>query len=175
MSLIHPRISNKILRKAATAIAVGFGLGYSPVASGTVGTILGCGIVWGFTELGLSVLWQIVACLALSVFCVPCASIAEKELGGIKDNGKIVADEYLTFPICMIGLLPYWQDHVWLMPVCFVVNRVFDILKPFPAFRSQMLPSGLGVTIDDFIISWYALAVNWGIFLFLGKTIDGLF
>ena len=147
MSFVKPTLKNPLIRKAATWIAVGFGLGYSPVASGTVGSLLGCGI-------------QILMCAALSLLSIPCAGIAETELGGKKDNGKIVCDEYLTFPICMLGLTPYWQEHVWLMPLCFAVVRVLDITKPFPAWRSQFLPSGLGVTIDDFIVSVYALGVN---------------
>ncbi len=160
MSFVKPTLKNPLIRKVATWIAVGFGLGYSPVASGTVGSLLGCGIVWLFTVLDLSLTTQVLMCAALSLLSIPCAGIAETELGGKKDNGKIVCDEYLTFPICMLGLTPYWQEHVWLMPLCFAVVRVLDITKPFPAWRSQFLPSGLGVTIDDFIVSVYALGVN---------------
>ena len=164
MSFLYPKLQNKTIRKTATVLATGFGLGYSPVASGTVGSLLGCAIVWLFTILEMPVWMQILACAALFLLGIPCASIAEKDLGGIKDNGKIVCDEYFTLPICMIGLTPYWQESVWLMPVCFVVVRILDITKPFPAYRSQSLPSGLGIMVDDLIVSIYALGINWLLF-----------
>ncbi|MBR1609035.1 MAG: phosphatidylglycerophosphatase A [Kiritimatiellae bacterium] len=154
----------KLLRKAATFAACGFGLGYSPVAPGTVGSLLGCLIVWGFTAAKLSVPAQIAACAAMTVFSVPLAGIAEREIGR-KDPGSVVCDEYLTFPICMIGLLDKWQDRVWLMPACFVVARVLDIWKPQPARRLQALPGGLGITIDDFVTTCEALAADWALYL----------
>ena len=108
--------------------------------------------------------WQIAACAALSVLCVPVASIAERDLGRGKDPGAVVCDEWMTFPICMIGMTGLWQSRPWLMPACFVVNRLLDTVKPFPAYRLQILPGGLGIAIDDFVISVYALAVNWALF-----------
>lgn len=164
MGFVHPSIRSKAVRRCATVVATGFGLGFSPVASGTVGALLGCAIVWVFTVLGLSVSAQVAVCAVLSLVCVPVASIAEKDLGRGKDPGAVVCDEYLTFPICMIGMTGLWMDHAWLMPACFVVNRVFDILKPFPAYRLQALPAGLGITIDDFLVSVYALGVNWAVY-----------
>ncbi len=41
----------------------------------------------------------------------------------------------------------------------FVLFRVFDIVKPFPARGSQRLAGGLGVVVDDLIAGLYALAV----------------
>jgi phosphatidylglycerophosphatase A len=39
----------------------------------------------------------------------------------------------------------------------FVLFRVFDIWKPYPARQSQSLAGGLGVMIDDLIAGLYAL------------------
>ena len=167
MSFLRPKFKNKILRKACTVVATGFGLGFSPVAPGTVGSLLGCLIVWGFTAAELPVWGQIAACTAMALLCVPLASVAEADLGFKKDPGQVVCDEYLTFPIGMIGMLDKWQEHVWLMPMCFVVVRAFDIWKPRPARQLQILPAGLGITIDDFITTCEALAVNWALFYLL--------
>ncbi len=164
MSFLRPSIPFRPLRKAIAFAAVGFGLGYSPVAPGTVGSLLGCAIVWGFTAAALPLWAQIAACAALTVLCVPIASVGESELRRGKDPGAVVCDEYLTFPICMIGLLDQWQDRVWLMPMCFVVARALDIIKPQPARKLQILPAGLGITIDDFLTTCEALAVNWALF-----------
>ena len=169
VSFLRPSFKNKFLRKACTVVATGFGLGFSPVAPGTVGSLLGCLIVWGFTAAELPVWAQVAACAAMALLCIPIASVAEADLGFRKDPGQIVCDEYLTFPICMIGLLGEWREHVWLMPLCFLVARALDIWKPQPARRLQILPAGLGITIDDFVTSCEALAVDWGLFLLLTK------
>ena len=147
------------MKKVCTWIATGFGLGYSPVASGTVGSLWGLLIVWGIAAVKMPIWGQVVLCVALTLICIPVCDVAEKALGGKKDDGRIVADEYLTFPICMIGLP--WQEHWWIMPMAFVVCRFMDIVKPFPAYRMQSLKGGLGITIDDFFASLYALGTNW--------------
>ena len=148
--------------KAAAFVSAGFGLGYAPVASGTFGALWGCVIVWAMTAAELTLAWQIAVCVALTLISVPICGAGEKVFMK-KDPGKVVADEFLTFPICMLGLYEEWMKpgNWWLMPMCFVVSRVMDILKPFPAYRSQKLPGGLGITIDDAIANIYALGANW--------------
>lgn len=152
------------MKKICVLIATGFGLGYSPVASGTAGALLGIPLSWALSFLPL--LGNIAACIALALVCIPICSVAEEALGGEKDNGKIVADEYMTFPICVLGLNWLAPGCWWIMPMAFVMNRVMDIIKPFPAFRLQALKSGLGITVDDFFASSYALAANWLIVIF---------
>jgi phosphatidylglycerophosphatase A len=88
---------------------------------------------------------------------IPVAGVAEKHYGK-KDDGRIVVDEYLTFPICMLGLP--WLAHPSLLAVGFVVNRVMDIVKIPPARQSQRLPGGWGIVVDDAIACLYALALN---------------
>ena len=153
------------MRRLCTWIATGFGLGYSPVASGTVGALLGPLLVWAMAPLPLSV--RIALAVVLSLLCVPVCDVAEKALGGEKDDGRIVADEYLTFPLCMLGLP--WQEpgHGWVLPMAFVVSRFMDIVKPFPAYRLQALRGGLGITIDDVVASLYAFGANWLLVLYV--------
>ncbi len=156
---------SSLLKTLPTAIATGFGLGYAPVAPGTVGSLLGCLIVWGLS--GLPLWQQIGLCVVMAAACIPICTVAERTLGGTKDDGRIVADEYLTFPICMLGLYDQWQTHVWLMPLCFITCRIMDIAKPFPIYRLQRLPAGLGITIDDVMAALYALAINWTLYSIL--------
>lgn len=135
-------------------LATGFGLGLSPVASGTVGSLLGVLLALGLYRLpGLG--WQVGAAVLLALAAVPLCEYAERFLGR-KDDGRIVADEYLTFPICILGLPP----EPWLLACAFVVNRVFDIAKPPPANRLQACHGGFGIVVDDVIACLYALAVN---------------
>ena len=143
------------MKKIIIALATGFGLGYSPVASGTAGTVLGVGIVVLLSPLSLTV--QAVVAVALAVVAIPICSVAENHFKK-KDDGRIVADEYLTFPLC-VWALP-WAEHLWLLGVAFVVNRIMDIVKPPPARQAQSMIGGLGIVLDDVLACLYALAAN---------------
>ncbi len=134
-------------------LATGGGLGYSPVASGTFGTLPGLLIVAATWHLGLTV--QIVACIILAVAAVPLCEIAEDYFGK-KDDGRIVADEFMTFPISMVGL----PLHPLVLALAFLTNRIFDILKPPPARELQALHGGFGIVIDDVFAAFYSLVAN---------------
>jgi phosphatidylglycerophosphatase A len=150
-------------------VATSFGLGYAPIASGTFGAIPGaalayavasCGARAGISSVG-QIAGQVVFALLLSGLAIPICDAAEK-MFGTKDDGRIVADETLTFPVCTIGL-PLLTAP-WMLGVAFVVNRVCDIVKPPPARRLQDLHGGFGIVIDDFVACLYALAINHAIY-----------
>jgi phosphatidylglycerophosphatase A len=147
-------------------LATGFGLGLSPVASGTFGTLLGVPLAYGLFTWQTGWPMQIAIALALVALAIPICDKAEKALGGKKDDGRIVADEYLTMPLTLIGLP---MTPVMLL-VAFLSHRFFDILKPPPARGLQRLPGGLGITIDDFFSSLYALATNWALYVYVLKS-----
>jgi len=135
-------------------IAVGFGFGLSPIMPGTVGTLWGIPIAWGVMQ--LPTLWgQIGVCLVLTLIAIPICGAAEKIIGG-KDPGCIVADEYLTLPICYLGL-PFTPAVVI---AGFVFHRIFDITKPPPIKQLQDIHGGFGITIDDFLAALIALGCN---------------
>ncbi len=150
-------------KKAAIMLATGFGLGLAPVASGTAGTLPGILLLLFLAPLWNGpVIWQAIAAVVLALLAIPVCEIAERHFGKT-DDGRIVADEYLTFPVCMIGLplVP------WVLAVAFLTCRVFDVLKPFPARQLQDLPGGLGIVVDDFVSNLYSLALNHLIFQIL--------
>ena len=135
-------------------LATGFGLGLSPFASGTVGSLLGIPLI--YLVQGCPLWWgQAVSSLLLAAFAVPVCDAAEKAFGK-KDDGRIVADEYLLLPIAINGvpLSPI------MLIVGFLVARACDVIKPWPARGLQKVSGGLGVVIDDFFASLYALALN---------------
>jgi phosphatidylglycerophosphatase A len=45
----------------------------------------------------------------------------------------------------------------WLL-AGFLLFRLFDVLKPFPAGRAERLPGGWGIMTDDVVAGGYALA-----------------
>lgn len=155
--------SGNVLERVAVVLATGFGTGLSPFASGTVGTLPILPVIW-FVWRYSFMTWpyqMIFACI-LSLLAVPICSVAEKRFQH-KDDGRIVADEYMTFPICMIGL----PATIPMICVAFVSCRIFDILKPEPANRLQSVKGGRGIVLDDVVASLYSLAVNHIIFLFV--------
>ena len=143
-----------LLKKIAVMAATGFGLGCSRFAPGTVGSIWGVLLVFVINS-HFAVPAQILIAAVLSLIAIPICDVAEKQIGE-KDPHCIVADEYLTFPICMIGL----PLNPWLLAVAFCSNRFFDIVKFPPARKLQDLHGGLGITIDDVFASLYSLAAN---------------
>jgi len=136
-------------------LASGLGLGLSPFASGTAGSFLGVLIVLAMSSLTLA--WQIAVSVVLALIAIPICGVAE-DYYAKKYDGRIVADEYLTFPLCVLGLP--WLTHPWLLAVAFVSNRVLDIIKPPPARQAQALHGGLGIVLDDVVSSLYALLLS---------------
>ena len=142
-------------------VATGCGISlFVPFAPGTFGSLPGVALAYAIALLPV---WaQIPACLALTLLAIPVCGKAESILG-IRDDGRISADEWMLFPIAVVGL-PLLSLPWWAMAVFFGVVRLIDIIKPPPAKRLQSLPGGRGIVVDDLIANLYALAVNWIIF-----------
>ena len=68
---------------------------------------------------------------------------AEKFWG--TDAHRIVIDEFVGMQVTFLAMAP----SPLMGGVGFVLFRIFDILKPFPAGRAQRLHGGLGVVTDD--------------------------
>ena len=142
-------------------MATGCGISlFVPFAPGTFGSLPGVALAYAIALLPV---WaQIPACLALTLLAIPVCGRAEAILG-IRDDGRISADEWMLFPIAVVGL-PLLSLPWWAMAVFFGVVRLIDIIKPPPAKRLQSLPGGRGIVVDDLVANLYALAVNWLIF-----------
>ena len=155
-----------MVKRFSVFIASGFGLGLvAPFAPGTFGSLPGVALAYAVCALPLCL--QIVACLGLVLLAIPFCEVAEKALG-IKDDGRITADEWMLYPMALVGIpladLPWWS-----MLVFFAVVRVIDIVKPWPARQLQYIPGGRGIVIDDFIANLYSLAINWLIVILLWR------
>lgn len=163
-------MKKSLLAKLTVLIASGFGLGLSPFASGTCGAILG--IPLGLAVTTIENVWiQIAVCALLVLLAIPICDGAEKYYG-VKDDGRIVADEYMLLPICFIGQGPLWNwiltdyeghriDAIVLIAFAFVISRIIDILKPTPARQIQAVKGGLGVVLDDLFSSIYSWIFVW--------------
>ena len=151
-------MGGKGLEKLNLLVASGFGLGLvAPFAPGTFGSLPGVALAYALAFLPA---WaQMPLCLLLTLAAIPICDRAEKTLG-IKDDGRITADEWMLYPISFVGIpllsLPWWS-----MLVFFCVVRAMDIVKPPPARQLQSIPGGRGIVVDDFLANLYSLAVNW--------------
>ena len=52
-------------------------------------------------------------------------------------------------------------DHAKYLLAGFILFRVFDIWKPFPARQAEALHGGLGIMADDWVAGFYAALVLW--------------
>jgi phosphatidylglycerophosphatase A len=136
--------------RVAVFLATAGYTGYFPVAPGTVGSAIGLlvyGLVWwtGSTVLEVAL---IVGLFAAGVWA---GTIAERYFGGI-DPGPIVLDEVVGMLVTLAFIPVGWSGAL----AGFLVFRLFDVIKPFPAARMESLHGGLGVMADDAVAAIYA-------------------
>ena len=133
------------MRRLAVWIATGFGIGYFPVAPATVASFA---VALVLLLLSGSLDPWIVggAALAVAAIGVWSAGEAEKTLG--TDAKPIVIDEVVGMMVGVCGV-PMGASPILTLGLLFVLFRVFDIWKPLGIGRSQSLPGGWGVMVDD--------------------------
>ena len=150
------------MKKLTLFLATGCGISlFVPFAPGTFGSLPGVALAYA---LALLPPWaQIPLCLVLTLAAIPVCGVAEKLLG-IRDDGRISADEWMLFPIAVVGI-PILDLPWWMMVVFFSVVRIVDIIKPQPAKSLQSLPGGRGVVADDLVANLYSLVINWLLFV----------
>ncbi|HEU5311403.1 MAG TPA: phosphatidylglycerophosphatase A [Candidatus Eisenbacteria bacterium] len=135
------------MRRLAVWIATGFGAGYFPVAPATFASFLVALALLPFA--GALDPWIVGgAALAVAAIGVWSAGEAEKTLG--TDAKPIVIDEVagMLVGICAV---PTGSNPLLTLVLLFVLFRVFDIWKPLGIARSQSLPGGWGVVMDDLL------------------------
>ena len=147
------------MSRAATVLATWFGAGYSPWAPGTAGTLATVPLA---AALGFAPPWLLpISALALTALGV-WASGAHARKGGLKDPREVVIDESAGYLWACCGGPPGWPTLL----AAFLLFRLFDILKPWPARALERLPGGWGIVLDDVAAGLMAAAlvlVGWGL------------
>lgn len=142
-----------MVRALALLIATAGGVGYAPVAPGTWGSLV---VVPVFPWLGVLHERSILAHLALVALVIGVgiwAAGRADAIFGQHDHGRIVVDEVSGMLVASLCVPGTWTA-AWLV---FVLFRVFDVWKPFPADRiDRRWPGGLGVVCDDLVAGLYA-------------------
>lgn len=123
--------------------ATGGFVGFFPLAPGTMGSLVGVGIVW----LMSGTPWWVLLLLAVLLLGVGVWSAQELDkILGEKDSGHIVIDEIVGILITMIGIpvTGYWL--FW----GFMIFRLLDIVKIPPGnYFDERVKNGWGVMMDD--------------------------
>jgi phosphatidylglycerophosphatase A len=151
---IAPRIGLRALRDPASALALGLGAGLSPIAPGTVGSLVALVPGWLFLQLELPVRALVVAAVVAAGIVI-CGAAARRL--GVHDHPAIVFDEVAGM---LLTLLPASGAAWWHLALGFVLFRIFDIAKPWPIRDiDHRLHGGLGIMLDDVMAAVYAAAL----------------
>jgi len=138
------------MRRFIVISASWFGTGFSPFASGTVGTL--AAIPLYLVLAGLPLPFYLLTLAAFFFFSCWVSGRAEI-IFGEQDSGKIVIDEVAGFLITMTAVPPSWQG----MTAGFLLFRFFDIAKIPPArYFDRQMKNGYGVVLDDVVAGLYA-------------------
>ena len=148
----------------AVFIATGFGAGLIPHAPGTFGSVVGLALAYGLiATLKDEILLLQNALLLASLFFTWIgiwAGTRAETVFESKDASQIVIDEVAGQLIAFTLIAPYMPQMggnlKWALIAGFALFRLFDIFKPFPINRLQVLTGGVGVMMDDVIAGVYA-------------------
>jgi len=154
------------------------GVGYFPVAPGTMGSLVGVGLYLSLWTVSYDVLERIafarrltlmhvwtpqMAFMLLVIFFVTMAGIwaatRAERLFRKEDPSEVVIDEVAGQMIALLSG-PFWLHTWWSVFTAFLLFRAFDIWKPYPIRKLEHLETGLGIMADDLAAGAYALIVN---------------
>ena len=122
--------------------------GYSPVASGTVGSAVGLALYFipGFEHPYVIMPASVIVLLA----GIKAAEAMEVFYG--HDPAEVTIDEVLGMWMSLF-LLP---KTLLVAGAAFILFRFFDVIKPFPAKRLDRLKGGAAIMFDDVVAALYS-------------------
>ncbi len=129
-----------------------FYAGYSPVAPGTAGTLVGMALYCIEFLLFGEISW-VVNLIVAAVLFYPCMKLADdgERFFGVKDPSQVVIDEVMGYWISVF----FYPFNLKIAVAAFFIFRLMDILKPWPAGKLESLRGGMGIMIDDCVAGMY--------------------
>ena len=124
-------------------------VGHVPVAPGTAGSLVGVAVFYALRAFG-GTMAEGAAIVIIFAVGVWASGVAERHWQRT-DPGPVVIDEVVGTLITLLGL-PLTGPGVF---VGFLVFRVLDVVKPWPAARFESLHGGLGIMADDAMAGIY--------------------
>ncbi len=151
--------------RPAALLATWFGVGLSPLAPGTCGSLVALPIAWA-----IRAIWGatgLAAAFAIVFAAGWWAAAAVAEESGAKDPGAVVIDEVAGQWLVLLTAPP--DPIAWAL--AFLLFRIFDIRKPWPVrWADRHIHGGLGIMLDDLLAAGYATLA-----LFVLLAIGGAF
>lgn len=136
-------------------------IGYTPVAPGTIASLVAIATLYFLPPLSLFTHFII-----LNILFITGAIVSEKISIQTKtrDAAFIVIDEWFGMWLALF-LAP---KNLWIYLAAFVLFRIFDIAKPYPiSYIENNTPGGLGVMLDDATAGLFTLAILQIVVLFI--------
>ena len=157
-------------KKIIDFLATGFYSGKLPIAPGTWGTFVAFLLVSAVkfffdpppTFTMVHTITLAVVTIAISIY-VSNKAVDYKLYGEDKDPSQIVIDEFAGYFVAIAGLPFTYATFIG----AFILFRLFDIKKVWPANKLEALPRGYGITLDDVAAGVYANLYIWVIIFFV--------
>lgn len=132
-------------------IGSGFYTGFIPKASGTFASALAFVI---FLIPGFENPTFLMLLISMSIVIgVKIADKFESEYG--KDPHQFTLDEFIGSWITLLFI----PKKIWFLIPAFILWRLFDIYKPFPAKNVELIKGGWGVILDDVVSGIYSFII----------------
>jgi len=142
------------MKSLSKIIATLFGVGYFPVAPGTLTSLIVV-LLYKFYLHSLS--WPFYLLLLFLLFLVGIFTSTKYSLEIKKhDPRRIVIDEAFGQLLVLFRIGESWGTGWLPLLSCFLLFRIFDIIKPFPIKKVETLPEGWGIVMDDLVAAVYA-------------------
>ena len=129
-------------RQIAFVFATWFGCGRVPLAPGTAGTLGAIPLYLALRSSGPIVVLLVAAALAIVGVWAAGEVVVTT---GQQDPQIVVIDEVVGVLVTLAACGPSWTS----IAVGFVLFRIFDQWKPWPARALESLHGGFGVVMDD--------------------------
>ena len=135
--------------KTALILGTWFGSGLMPFASGTFGTLAAAPLV-ALSGI-LSPISSALVLMIMTLVAIWASQVVHNLLKKV-DPSEVVIDEVAGFLLTMLWVPLSWGTLL----AGFLLFRLFDIWKPWPANAAERLHGGLGIVLDDLVAGLYA-------------------
>jgi phosphatidylglycerophosphatase A len=147
-----------LLKDPGHFLSFGFGSGLSPVAPGTMGTLITIPVYLALIYAGY---WVYAGFTVFSILIGVYLCQRTVNALGVHDHPAIVWDEVAGYLITML----FVPATIYTVIAGFIVFRIFDILKPWPICAlDQRVKGGLGVMVDDVVAGIYSAGILWFVY-----------
>ena len=144
-----------------------FGIGYSPIAPGTIGSIFSIVFLYFLIKF---VSYSFLVIIFLIILFTS-LKLIEKYSNLLKshDSSTIVIDEFLGIFLIILfyDYLKFTNDFIMFLLIL-ILFRFFDILKIFPInWVDKNIKNSFGVVLDDLLAGVYSIIVLYSINVFI--------